>query len=94
MQVSGLGFKILLVFGGEGNLQFFDYKKEVKMNLLKIISDIFGVLAVLICLMAGLVRVSGSYYLAGFEVLTLFNAGMALMVFACLLKLHLLQLKL
>jgi hypothetical protein len=64
------------------------------MNLLKTVSDVFGILSVLICLMAGLVRVSGSFYLAGFEVLTLFNAGMALMVFTCLLKLYLLQLKL
>jgi len=63
------------------------------MNLLKIASDVVAVLAVLICLVAGLVRVSGSYYLAGYEVLTLFNAGMAVMVFACLLKLKLLQLK-
>lgn len=63
------------------------------MTLLKIASDVVGVLAVLICLVAGLVRVSGGFYLAGFEVLTLFNAGMAGMVFACLLKLKLLQLK-
>jgi len=63
------------------------------MNLLKIASDVVAVLAVLICLVAGLVRVNGSFYLAGFEVLTLFNAGMAVMVFACLLKLKLLQLK-
>jgi len=63
------------------------------MNLLKIASDVVAVLAVLICLVAGLVRISGSYYLAGYEVLTLFNAGMAVMVFACLLKLKLLQLK-
>jgi hypothetical protein len=63
------------------------------MNLLKIASDVVAVLAVLICLAAGLVRLSGSYYLAGYEVLTLFNAGMAVMIFACLLKLKLLQLK-
>lgn len=63
------------------------------MNLLKIASDVVAVLAILICLAAGLVRLSGSYYLAGYEVLTLFNAGMAVMIFACLLKLKLLQLK-
>ena len=57
------------------------------------LSDIVGALAVLICLVAGLVRVTGSYYLADFEVLTLFNAGTALMIFACLLKLQVLQMK-
>ena len=91
---SSLNSKILLVFGQISSLRFCDYKVEVKMNLLKTVSDVFGILAVLICLMAGLVRVSGSFYLAGFEVLTLFNTGMALMVFACLLKLYFLQLKL
>jgi hypothetical protein len=63
------------------------------MNVLKLVSDIVGMFAVLICLVAGLVRVTGNFYLAGFEVLTLFNAGMALMVFACLLKLQVLQQK-
>jgi len=63
------------------------------VNLLKTVSDIFGVLAILVCLVAGLARVSGNYYLSGFEVLTLFNTGVALMVFACLLKLQFLQMK-
>jgi hypothetical protein len=63
------------------------------MNLLKIVSDIFRVLAVLICLVSGLARVSGHFYLVNFEVLTLFNAGMALVVFSCLLKLQFLQVK-
>jgi hypothetical protein len=61
------------------------------MGVLKVVSDLVGVLAVLVCLVAGLVRVMGVFYLGGFEVLTLFNAGVALMVFSCLLKLHVLQ---
>ncbi len=61
------------------------------MGVLKVVSDLVGVLAVLVCLVAGLVRVTGVFYLGGFEVLTLFNAGVALMVFSCLLKLHVLQ---
>lgn len=63
------------------------------MGVLKVVSDLVGVLAVLVCLVAGLVRVTGVFYLGGFEVLTLFNAGVALMVFSCLLKLQVLQRK-
>ena len=47
-----------------------------------------GVLGVLICLIAGLARVTGFYYIAGYQSTTVFTAGVALMVFACLLKLE------
>lgn len=56
---SSLNSKTLLVFGQRSSLWFCDYKVEVKMNFLKKVSDVFGVLAVLICLMTGLVRVTG-----------------------------------
>ena len=47
-----------------------------------------GLLGALICLAAGLTRVSGSFYLGGYAATTLFMAGVGLMVFACLLKLE------
>ena len=47
-----------------------------------------GLLGALICLVSGLTRVSGSFYLGGYAATTLFMAGVGLMVFACLLKLE------
>ncbi len=47
-----------------------------------------GLMGALICLVAGLARVSGTYYLYTFQTTTLFNAGVGIMVFACVLQLH------
>lgn len=47
-----------------------------------------GVAGVLVCVGSGLMRMTGGYYLAGFELTTLFNAGVGMMVFACLAKLE------
>ncbi len=49
-----------------------------------------GILGSLICLVAGLSRISGNFVLANFEATTLFMVGIGLMVFACWLKLELL----
>ena len=38
-----------------------------------------GIFGALICLIAGLTRITGFYYLAGYQATTVFNAGMALM---------------
>lgn len=53
--------------------------------------SIAGLLGALTCFMAGLARIAGYYYLAGFQSTTIFNMGVGLMVFACLIKLHALQ---
>jgi hypothetical protein len=53
--------------------------------------SISGILGALTCLIAGLARIAGYYYLAGYQSTTLFNAGVGLMVFACLIKLETLQ---
>ncbi len=53
--------------------------------------SIAGALGALICLTAGLARMAGFYYLAGYQSTTLFNAGVGLMVFACLVRLETLQ---
>lgn len=47
-----------------------------------------GALGILICLLAGLIRLAGAYRLLGYEAMTLFNVGVGLMVLACLLKLY------
>lgn len=49
---------------------------------------ISGLLGVLVCLVAGLTRVAGIYYVAGFQSTTLFNVGIGLMVFACMMRLE------
>lgn len=45
---------------------------------------IAGVGGVLLCLVSAAVRLAGSYFLGGFQVGTLLQAGIALMTFACL----------
>ena len=50
--------------------------------------SIAGILGALICLIAGLARMAGFYYLLGYQSTTLFTAGVGLMVFACLVKLE------
>jgi hypothetical protein len=57
-------------------------------KLLDLVGNIAAVLGMLVCLVAGLFRLSGSYYVFGFEAVTLFTGGIALMVFACLAKLQ------
>lgn len=42
-----------------------------------------GIVGALVCLAGGLARLSGSYWLGGFQVGTLLLAGTALMAFAC-----------
>jgi hypothetical protein len=49
-----------------------------------------GILGALICLVAGLARIGGSYHFANFEATTLFLVGVGLMVFACMVKLEML----
>lgn len=52
---------------------------------------ISGILGVLVCLVAGLSRVAGMYYVVGFQSTTLFNVGIGLMVFACMVRLEVLS---
>lgn len=57
-------------------------------NWLSILSGISGAL---LCLAAGISRLTGAFHLGGFEASTLFLGGIGLMVFAGLLKLQLIQ---
>jgi type IV secretory pathway VirB2 component (pilin) len=53
--------------------------------------SIAGILGIATCFIAGLARIAGYYYLAGYQSTTIFNVGIGLMVFACLVKLDALQ---
>ena len=57
-------------------------------NILGIVGNIAGALGILVCAVAGIFRLSGSFYVFGYEAQTLFIGGIALMVMACLAKLH------
>ena len=57
-------------------------------KILDTLGNIVGVAGVLLTLVAGASRLMGSYHLLGFESVTLFIGGIALMVMACLIKLH------
>jgi len=48
-------------------------------------------LGVFVCTATSIARVLGNYSVAGFSVLSGFELGVGLMVFACLAKLHLLN---
>jgi len=55
------------------------------LELAGLISAFIGVL---VCLSAGLARIAGYYYILGYESTTLFNVGVGMMVFGCLVKLQ------
>lgn len=57
-------------------------------NLLKIAGNLVGGVGALVCLVAGVTRLAGNYHLFSYEAMTLFNAGVGLMVAGCLLKLQ------
>lgn len=52
------------------------------------IGSLAGYLGALLCLSTGLLRITGSHYVIGYQSTTLFTAGMAMMVFAVFLKLE------
>jgi hypothetical protein len=62
-------------------------------KVIDVAGNIVAGLGILICLGAGLARLAGSYTVFGFEAITLFTGGTALMVMACLAKLQLLLMK-
>lgn len=57
-------------------------------TFLQWIGHLAALLGIVICLLTGLVRVSGTFYFLGFEAQTLFIGGIALMVMACLARLY------
>ena len=63
------------------------------LNTIKYAGNSFAVIGLLLCLTAGLARIFGSFYLIGFEALTLFNVGTTLLIAACLAKIQLIELR-
>lgn len=63
-------------------------------ELLEAAGNIAAVLGVVICLVAGAARLAGNFYVFDFEGNTLFMGGIGLMVFACLVKIHQMAVKL
>ncbi len=65
-----------------------NYKENTMYKHLALAGSISGMLGAMICLISGLARIAGYYYLADYQSTTVFNMGMGLMVFACLVKLE------
>jgi membrane protein YdbS with pleckstrin-like domain len=59
-------------------------------NFIETLGNILAVVGILVCLVIGVIRVSGTYLFFGHEPMTWFVGGIALMVTACLAKLHVL----
>ena len=59
-------------------------------KLLRVAGDVAAVAGTVLCLVTGAARLIGVYELAGVESIALFTVGVGGMVFACLVKLHLL----
>lgn len=59
-------------------------------RLIEVAADLAAVAGILICLVAGVTRLTGHFYFQGYPLMTLFMGGMSLMLAACLGKLHVL----
>jgi type IV secretory pathway VirB2 component (pilin) len=57
-------------------------------RLLVLVGNLTAVVGVAACLFAGVVRLTGVYQVAGFELRTLFVVGIGLMAMGILAKLH------
>ncbi|SHI51395.1 hypothetical protein SAMN02745165_00277 [Malonomonas rubra DSM 5091] len=57
-------------------------------KILAIAGNILGGVGLLLCVVAGFARLSGNYYVFSYEAMTVFNAGVGVMVAACLAKLQ------
>lgn len=62
---------------------------ETMDNAIDVTRKIAALTGVAVCLVAGVSRLMGNYYVAGFEAMTMFDGGVGLMVFSCVAKLHL-----
>jgi hypothetical protein len=58
-------------------------------KLINLLGNVSGILGIIVCTGAGLVRLSGHYEVAGYGTGSLLLVGTSLMVLACLAKLQL-----
>ncbi|MFT5675571.1 MAG: hypothetical protein ACI808_001502 [Paraglaciecola sp.] len=47
-----------------------------------------AIMGFLLCAVAGISRISGNYHVLNYEAMTVLQAGTALMVFACMIRLY------
>lgn len=57
-------------------------------SILSLTGSIVGWVGVVLCLVAGLVKVSGTYYILDYEAMTVFTAGIGLIAAGALAKLE------
>ena len=57
-------------------------------QLLTLTGSIAAVIGIVLCAISGLARISGLFYLGGYQATTIFAVGTGVMVFACLVKLE------
>ena len=58
------------------------------IKMINALSYLAALVGILVCSIAGIARLAGYYRLSGYETLTLFIAGVGIMVFASMLKLE------
>lgn len=57
-------------------------------SIIRIGGNVAAVLGILICLVAAIARMSGYHFFLGYEAMSLFIAGIGLMVMGCLGRLY------
>lgn len=57
-------------------------------NMLTRVGFVIGFIGLVLCLVSGVSRVAGSFYLFGYQSITILFAGIAMMVAACMFKLY------
>lgn len=60
------------------------------MRILEMLGNLAAFIGALLCAGSGGARLAGFYHLAGFEVMSLFTGGMALLLFSAVIKLDIL----
>ena len=58
------------------------------IRMMEIGGNVAGLVGLLLCFVSGALRLSGMWDVHSFDLMTLFTVGIALMVAACLFKLH------
>lgn len=57
-------------------------------QIVSVFGSLVGWAGVILCLVVGLMKLGGSYYVLGYEAMTLFSVGIGLIAAGCLAKLE------
>lgn len=57
-------------------------------GLMNRLGMVVGLLGLVLCLVAGIGRLGGQYYILGYQLITLMFAGVGMMVASCMFKLY------